>query len=91
MEKDEKYQEAKKRVEDLKGFYTHLVIYIIVNLGLFLFNILQTPDTLWFYWPLVGWGIGVVIHGASVLINYGLFGKDWEEKKIQEYLNKDKK
>jgi two-component system, LytTR family, sensor kinase len=29
-------------------------------------NLLTTPDKLWFYWPLIGWGIGIIAHGAAI-------------------------
>lgn len=35
MERDENYLRAKKRVENLKAFYIHLTVYILVNLMLF--------------------------------------------------------
>ena len=62
---EEEYKRAKKRVEALKGFYIHLGVYVLVNLFLFLLNIITAPDHLWFFWPLLGWGIGVVLHAAS--------------------------
>ena len=31
---DFKYQQAKKRVVEVKGFYIHLLIYLLVNIGL---------------------------------------------------------
>jgi hypothetical protein len=51
---------------------------------------LTSRDHLWFYWPLLGWGIGVTAHGFSVYGIIGLFGKEWEEKKIREIMEKEK-
>ena len=87
----ELYERARKRVEELKSFYTHLFVYIAVNAGLFLLNIITSPRHLWFYWPLIGWGIGLAIHGLSVLGTQRLLGKDWEERKIKEIMEKEKK
>lgn len=71
----------------MKGFYAHLVSYILVNLLLFLINIMTSPDVLWFYWPLFGWGIGIVMHGLFVF-GFGLWlGQEWEEKKIEEIMD----
>jgi hypothetical protein len=81
-----RYQEAKERVKALRGFYIHLAAYVIVNLFLFLLNILVSPDSLWFYWPLFGWGIAVVLHAVSVFGSGHLSGTDWEEKKIREIM-----
>ena len=49
---------ARKRVADIKGYYVHVGVYVIVNAALLAINLLSSPDTLWFYWPLLGWGIG---------------------------------
>ena len=40
-------------------------------------------------YPLAGWGIGIVIHGLTTF-PFGIFGKEWEERKIKEYMEKDK-
>jgi hypothetical protein len=86
-----KYQRAQKRVEALKGFYIHLGVYLIVNLFLFLLNIITSPDNLWFYWVLLGWGIAVVAHAFSVFGSGRLLGADWEEKKIKEIMEDEDK
>lgn len=89
--KQENYEKAKKRVEEIRSFYSHLFVYLAVNMGLFLLNIITSPRHLWFYWPLIGWGIGLSIHGLSVFGTQRLLGKDWEEKKIKEIMEKEKK
>jgi hypothetical protein len=43
---------------------------------------------LWFYWPLLGWGIGLFFHGMSVFVFSKFPGKQWEERKIKEVMNK---
>jgi len=85
-ENDVKYQKAVKRVAALRGFYVHLVVYVVVNLILFLVNISASPNVLWFFWPLLGWGIAIVLHGLSVLGGGRLFGAEWEEKKVREIM-----
>ncbi|ALL24670.1 MULTISPECIES: 2TM domain-containing protein [Bacillus] len=89
MERNENYLRAKKRVENLKAFYIHLTVYILVNLMLFFINISSDSSKLWFLYPLGGWGIGIVIHGLTTF-PFGIFGKEWEERKIKEYMEKDK-
>ena len=85
-EQEIKYQRAKKRVEALKGFYVHLTVYVLVNLSLFLRNIIASPDHLWFYWPLLGWSIAIALHALSVFSLNRPFGADWEEKKIAQFM-----
>ena len=90
---DEKYKRAKERVEDVKEFYIHLFIYIVINIFLFIVNILVTPEILWFYFPLIGWGIfGILFHFLEVFVfENKIFGKKWEEKKIKQYLDDENK
>jgi len=90
MEEKEKYKRAKERVEEIKSFYSHLFIYIIVILALFIINILTSREYLWFYWPLFGWGIGILFHAISVF-GTNKFLRDWEERKIKELMEEEKK
>lgn len=89
VEKDEKYLRAKKRVENLKAFYLHFISYVLVNSMLFVFNLISDPGNWWFQYPLFGWGIGLLVHGASTFA-FGIFGEEWEEKKIKKYMEKDR-
>jgi len=82
----EKYERAKKRVEEIKGFYSHLIVYAIVNIGLFLLNVFTSPGTWWFYWPLMGWGIGLFFHGMGVFVFSKFPGKNWENRKIKQVM-----
>ena len=87
---DEKYEEAKKRVKELKGFYRNLITYIAVNIFLIVVNLITSPDSLWFYWVTLFWGIGIVLHASKVFVLKGKFlGKEWEEKKINEMTDKE--
>ena len=85
-----RYYEAKKRVEEIKGFYGNLTSYIVVNIGLMVINLLTSPKHLWFFWPMLGWGIGVFFHGMKVFNFMPFFGKDWETQKIKEFMDKEK-
>ena len=86
-EQEIKYQKAKERVTVLRGFYGHLGVYVMVNLGLLLINLLTSPGTLWFIWPLMGWGIAIVLHAARVFVEAP--GSRWEDKKVAELMNKE--
>jgi hypothetical protein len=89
-QEEERYFKARKRVEEIKGFYGNLIAYIVVNIGLLVVNLLTSPNNLWFYWPLLWWGIGVVFHGLKVFNYMPFLGKDWEEQKIKEFMDKEK-
>jgi hypothetical protein len=45
-------------VQAIKAFYIHASTFVLVNIGLFVINLL-TGGGWWFYWPLIGWGIGL--------------------------------
>lgn len=55
---------ARKRVKSQLGWYKHLTVYLIVNVFLISMSIWQ--DRNWAVFPLFGWGLAVVLHGASV-------------------------
>ena len=77
------YQRAKDKVEQLKGFYGNLISYCIVIPVLILINI-RTSDFQWFWFPMLGWGMGLTFHALET---FG-YGKSWEERKINELMNK---
>lgn len=65
------YQQAKKRAEAKLGFYIHAAIFLIVNVILIIVDLVTSPDKHWFYWPLLGWGVGLLGHGALVFLKPG--------------------
>jgi len=78
------YLRAKERVEKLKGFYGNLTSYCVVIPILIIINLNSPHKFQWFWFPMLGWGMGLTFHAFET---FG-FGKNWEEKKIQEILNK---
>lgn len=91
MSEEEIYQKARKRVEEKKGFYSHLAVYIVVNGMLVVIWALTSHGEghPWFVWPMGGWGIGLVFHGLSVF----LFGKEtgWERSEVEKEAEKIRK
>ncbi|SDR88527.1 2TM domain-containing protein [Gramella sp. MAR_2010_147] len=90
------YKAAHKRVKDIKGFYIHLLVYLFINTAIFVVNtqdegFVNGLTQLSNYTTIFFWGIGLFAHWASVFGPGFLFGKKWEEKKIQELMDKDKK
>ena len=66
MSEEITYRAARRHVERKLGFFIHLAVYIVVNSGLMLLNLLQQPRVLWAFAPLLGWGIGLLFHGLAV-------------------------
>ena len=78
------YLRAKERVEKLKGFYGNLASYCLVIPILIIINLNSPHKFQWFWFPMLGWGLGLTFHAFET---FG-YGKTWEEKKIQEIMNK---
>lgn len=90
-----KYQEAAKRVKKIKGFYTHLTVYIVVNSMIIIVNVQNLDEGESFFKfktfsTALFWGVGLAAHGLSVFLPSLIMGKDWEEKKIKELMEKEK-
>ncbi len=85
----ERYERARQRVELLRGFYSHALVFGIVNTGLAIYNLATTADRLWFVLTFVGWGIGLIAHGAYVFGSSRFLGADWQERKIRETLDRE--
>ncbi len=86
----ERYQKAKKQVNEIKGFYGHLTSYVIVLVILIYINLKYTPEYLWFIWTMFGWGIGLFFHAVRVFNWFPFLNKEWEERKIKQFTDKDK-
>ena len=86
MEQNEKYHLAKQRVEEEKGFYSHLIIYTLVVTGFWVVNYLGQPGEWWAIWPTLGWGIGLFFHGFGIFGKNAIFGNGWEEKRMKELM-----
>jgi hypothetical protein len=92
---DDKYAVAERKVKRLKGFYTHLIVYICVNIFIVFVNIndLDLGESYFKmenFFTAFFWGIGLLAHGLSVFGHVFFFGNRWEERKIKEFMEKDK-
>ena len=95
------YKRAKKKVNDLRGFYIHLLVYLLIN-GFFSINLLvrewfggsswreSIEDfsffSLWFFW-----GLGLLFHAIVVFDLNPFFSKEWEDKKIKRILDAEQR
>ena len=82
-------QRARRRLRAEKGFYVHLVIYVIVISGLFVINALTGHGRWWFVWPAIGWGIGLTIHALSTFGMISVLGRDWEDRRLKELVDEE--
>ena len=88
---DEKYIQARKHVDDLKEFYYSFISYIIIIPFLIFIWYRFTPHAIqWFWFPMFGWGIGLFFQGYKVFVNDAILGSNWEKKKMEEFMGKEK-
>lgn len=101
----EKREKAKKRVEELKQFYSHVRVYILVNILLLLLKgefidfftgKTEEIDPNFLYWidlnviiTPVLWGIALLIHGLYAYRYKFGFIRNWEQRQIQRFLEEE--
>jgi hypothetical protein len=88
IEKNARYEEARRHVREVRAFYTHALTYALVIAFLAALNLLRSPERLWFLWAAFGWGIGLTAHGMNTFALRGFLGAEWEARKIREYLDR---
>ena len=81
-------EEARRYVRRKRIFYTVLGVWIALCLMWFAIDMLDDSSSLWFYWPMLGTGLGVAIIGIVLLGLGGLLGADWERRQIERYVRR---
>ncbi|MEO1714653.1 MAG: 2TM domain-containing protein, partial [Bacteroidota bacterium] len=81
------YEIARKRVKKKKEFYGNFISWSVFSVFLLIFNLIVSPEFLWAFFGIVGWGIGVLFHGLDA---FGYLGKHtrWEEKAIHKEMER---
>ena len=90
--KDE-IKKAKKLVKKKKEFYQHLMSFVTVMFALIAINLLTSPTHLWFVYPMLGWGIGILFHYTDVfgVPGFGMLDKEWEKREVEAELRNMRK
>ena len=88
---EERYYQAQKKVKEIKDFYAHLTVYALCNPIVIVVNFITSPGFLYFIFSLVGWGMVIVLHGLKVFDYMPFFSKEWEERKVKEFMEKEEK
>jgi len=76
------------QVRAIKGFYSHLITYLLVIAVLFIINLITDSSYIWAWWPALGWGIGIINHALNAFEVFNLFGAKWEKKQIEKRLGR---
>ncbi|NQY37709.1 MAG: helix-turn-helix domain-containing protein [Alteromonadaceae bacterium] len=71
-------------IDNIKFFYLHLGIYIVVMIFLVILNVILTPGHYWAIWPALPWGLSVVGHGLWAFEVLFFLGSDWEKKQLEK-------
>ena len=88
MSEEQIYEQAKKRVEEKKGFFIHLIVYIVVNIMLvLLWAFVAGGGFPWFIIVLGGWSIGLFSHFLVVFV----FGAKSDRAAIEKEAEKIRK
>lgn len=88
--RENRYLRAKERVANIKKFYTSLMFYVVFIGFLAWLNYYSNGwNYMWFLWAAFGWGIGIVFQGLKAFGWMPFMSKDWEEKKIREFMDEE--
>lgn len=83
---DPRYGAVRAKVRRLRGFYRHTLAYVGGNTAFLIADLATTPDTIWFHWPMLGWGIALVIHASDAYGWRESFGPAWEAKTVSRLM-----
>ena len=92
-----KYLNAKKRVKQVKGFYIHALVFVLVNAFIIMMKVINGQHVagepqikISQFLTIIIWGVGLVAHGLTVFLPNFILGKNWEEKKIRELMERNR-
>jgi len=88
-ELDDSYVRARKHVDELKEFYYNVISYCLVIPFLIFINYKTYWGFQWFWFPMFGWGIGLSIHAYKVYVGDSVLGRNWEQKKIEQFMREE--
>jgi len=89
MKPEDQYRIARKRVNKKKGFYSHASVFMAVGSFFFVLNMLTDPYDIWFFFPLLPWSVGLIIHYLSVFgFPGGALSEEWEEKELEKEMRR---
>ncbi len=85
---DAELERARERAKAIQGLYVHLLVFTVINAGLFLINwVTRGEDGAWWcYWPLLGWGVALAIHLAATFVP--VFSPDWAERRAERMVGR---
>ena len=89
MEKDILYKRAQEKAKMLKDLYSHVIVYLAFNSGLFLINYFTFTGEWWVLYPVIGWGFCLTIGAIDTYSKVYRFGSEWENRKTDQLVQKE--
>ena len=88
-EEDAALERARKHIKEVRDFYYHLMVYVLVNTMLIVIDRRNgvSDDFLgldWAYWVIIGWGFGILGHAISVFFGEHRVQKLYTQEKDRE-------
>ena len=92
MTEEEMQKVARQRVEAKKGFFIHLLMYVVINAFLVFIWWMTTGGNgyPWFLWVIGGWCIGVIANAIAVFVG-PKHGSEWEAREMDKEMENLKK
>jgi len=83
------YDLAKNKVIKIRSFYASLIMYCVMTPFFIILNLRTSPNYYWFFFPMIGWGFGLLVQGLNAFKNNLFLGKDWEQRKLKQFLEEE--
>jgi hypothetical protein len=83
MDDSDRREAALARVKAKRDFRNHVAVYVVVNAMLVVIWALSGQGYFWPVWPILGWGVGLVLHGWTVF-----YEKPISEEEIRREMEK---
>ena len=92
---EDRLKRAKERLDQLKGFYIHLTVYLVINSIILMNFVIRSLNSDYDFWTFPSfitaffWGIGLFFHAANVFNILPFYGKNWERRQIEKFMMED--
>lgn len=81
-------EQAIEHVEHVKGFYVHLLIFLVIMPALMALNFFISPHSLWFQYVLVPWLLAFALQAVLTFPVFKLFSPEWEKRQVEKRLGR---
>lgn len=88
MNDQSKIEKVMKRIDEERGFYSHLLVYLAVN-GFLMVSDIMSNGPSWWYYPALGWGLGLFSHWLKTFGPNWSPSKQWEKRRFEELMKED--